>query len=90
MRAILAPLAHCVGDRVVREEDVYARNSPLLHGVVVAVYGYDAAWPWLDHPSYIRENYSPGIWRYPELYDVLWDGGRLGKSYFPYGINKEN
>lgn len=78
-----------VGDRVTRPQDIYNKNSPLLHGEVTCVYGKDAAWPWTQPLGYIRENNKPGVWRYPELYEVRWDNGKVQRGFFHYGINPE-
>lgn len=62
-----------VGDAVVRPADVFKRDSPLMHGVVLVAYS--------NHHS----DFGP----YPELYGVLWDGKTFIMGYLPHGIRKE-
>lgn len=78
-----------LGARVVRPRNVFKIMSSLMHGEVVAIYGEDAAWPWTDPPGYVRENNRPGLWRYPELYDVQWDDGRIDHGFLPHGLDPE-
>lgn len=79
------------GDRVMRRENVYDDSSKWMVGTVVGVYGTNRAWPWLNPPSYVRENIEFGngtveTWRDPECYEVLWDDGVKRGGYFPHGL----
>jgi len=69
-------IQHSVGDRVSREIDIYDPKKGLKLGEVI------------KHYSRPREKY--GDWwlgPYPNLYDVKWDDGSIGKAFLPHGIN---
>ena len=61
-----------VGERVKRLEDVYKPKSRMMFGVVTKKYS--------DYES----QFGP----YPELYEVQWDDGKIGKGYLPHGLHK--
>lgn len=65
------------GDRVKRHEDVFDQSSRIKYGTVTCVYGK-------------RLESSLGRWDDPELYEVQWDDGTVGRSYFPHGIDPVN
>lgn len=65
-----------VGDRVVREVDVFDPKSTLMHGTVTRRYG--------------RESGFDGVtWYDPELYEVQWDHGTIGRAFFRHGLRPE-
>jgi hypothetical protein len=64
------------GDRVTREEDVFDQRSPLMHGTVVRRYARDGG-------------YDGVRWHDPELYEVRWDTGVVGRAYFRHGLDPE-
>ena len=69
-----------VGDEVTRPKDCFkpVKKWQLKHGVVTRVYSkWSTALP--DMPSYYL----------PELYEVVWNDGKVGKGYLPHGIELE-
>lgn len=73
-------MSFAAGDRVIRPIDVYGDHSKLKHGVVVRRYGQ--AWYRQDHTWPVGFD--------PELYEVRWDDGTVGKGYFPHGLDPES
>jgi len=69
-----------VGDRVTRPVDVFTDESPLRHGIVVRRYH--------KHIRYGWDEEEPPVC-YPELYDVVWDGGKEEEAFLPHGIDRE-
>lgn len=61
-------------DRVKRLEDVFRPSSRMFHGIVIE--------------SYSKTSHFLGIY-YPEMYDVHWDHGDIGRGYLPHGLEKE-
>ncbi len=72
-------MAFSVGDRVCRDErdPVVGTSGQLLRGMVARRYSEGR-----------RRMGGLVLGPYPELYQVLWDGGRTG-IYLPHGIRKE-
>ena len=71
-----------LGERVTRDERGIPYNYPtgrLLEGVIVQVYGR------------LLKEYSTDftLGRYPELYDVQWDSGKLSRGYLPHGLDSD-
>jgi|SRR5882724_1415286 len=80
-----------VGDRVTRPENVYDRNSPIMHGTIARVYNKTTS-------HYPINDFVLGP--YPELYDVRWDeqfrkfsaDGKYefnASSFLPHGLDRE-
>jgi len=69
-----------IGQRVIRPVDVYNKNSPLRHGKII--YVYDS--------TYYNSDPDLSDWYYPELYDVRWDDGKIGRGYLRHGLNQES
>jgi len=61
-----------IGDWVKRRVDVFDDSSPYRKGTVIKRYSKDSE----------RFGY------YPELYDVEWEDGSVGKEYLPWGIQR--
>ena len=59
-----------VGQRVSRRIDAYDSKSPFRFGNVIRRY------------SRLNTRYGD----YPELYEVQWDDGSIGRAYLPHGL----
>lgn len=69
------------GDRVVRREDVFNPNSPLKRGTITCVYG--------RHFYCELSGGEVMDWNYDEMYDVVWDSGKVEKGFLPHGLDAE-
>lgn len=56
--------------RVSRPINIYAQAIRLKYGVVTRIFS----------------RMGTIFGDYPELYEVLWDNGKVGKAYLPHGI----
>ena len=65
-----------VGDRVVRQIDVYDDSSPVRRGTVTRRYSQDG-------------EFDGVRWHDPEIYEVLWDDGTVGRGFFRHGLDPE-
>lgn len=60
------------GNRVSRPKDIFAKVCKLKYGKVTRVF------------SEMGTRFGD----YPELYEVLWDDGTVGRAYLPHGIRE--
>jgi hypothetical protein len=66
-------------DRVIRQEDVFKADSPVLHGRIVRIYEQVVAAGRTRQRDF-----------YPEMYDVLWNEKQhIGVGYLPDGLDPD-
>jgi len=69
-------------DRVLRHTDFETRS-----GKIVNIYGQRP----YGTPSWQSEiNEDETVWRYPELYSVLFDDGSFETGFLPHGLQRED